>query len=113
VILFTKVVQILTLPDSDGSFFWFVGIKYGQRCRIGTTFIDSDHLGHIVVSNGFAEKSKSCRCISFCRQQKVDSLTCGIDYPAQVFPLHFDFDVGFIHSPPPAHSSFMPTKDLI
>lgn len=57
VILFHKVVQVLALPDGHPFFFWFVGVECSQRCPVGATFIDSDHFGFAVVSNGLAKKA--------------------------------------------------------
>lgn len=46
-------------------------------------------------------------------QLKVDDLTCSIYRVVQIFPLSFDFYVGFIHMPSTAHCVFMLTKHLI
>nr|ULG12712.1 hypothetical protein 348p1_00075 [Serratia grimesii] len=113
VILFHKVIQVLTLPDSDAFFFRFVGIEHGQRRRIGATFIDSHHFGFTVVANGLAKETQGSSGIPFGGQQEIDGLTCSINGTVQVFPVTFDFYVGFVHAPPTSHGVFMPAKGFI
>lgn len=63
-----------------------------------------------MLAIGFAKEAQGRCGIPFCRQQKVDGLTFGIDCPLQIFPLSPDSDVSFIHSPPGPHGRFMPSK---
>lgn len=65
VILLDKVVQDLTLPDGNRFLIGFVGIERGQSCGVSTTFIDSDYLGFILVTNGLAEETQGCGGITF------------------------------------------------
>ncbi len=74
VILFNQIIQILVLPDSNGFFFWFVGVECSQRCRVGTTFINGHHLGFAVMTNGLAKEAQRRCGIPFSGQQEVDSL---------------------------------------
>ena len=51
VILLDLVVQILALPDGHRFLIRFTGVEHGQRCGVGATFFDSDHLRFTVVAN--------------------------------------------------------------
>ncbi len=100
VILFNQIIQILVLPDSNELFFWSVGIERGQRCRVGTTFINGYYVRLSVLSNGLAKEAKRRCGIPFNGQQEVDGVTCRIDRTVEIFPFAFDSDVGFVHEPP-------------
>lgn len=66
-----------------------------------------------MITNGLAKEAQRSGGVPPGGQQEVDGLTCSI-YPAvQIFKLAFDFDVGFVHSPPPTHSVLVQTKSLI
>lgn len=112
-ILLNLIVQVLALPDGHPFFFWFVGVECGQGRRVGATFIDSDHLGFAMITNGLAKEAQRGRGVSFGGQQEVDGLSCCIYRTVQIFPLAFDLDAGFVHSPPPSHRALMSTKRLI
>lgn len=47
------------------------------------------------------------------RQQEIHRIACGVDRPVEVFPLAFDSDIRFVHSPPATDGAFMPAKRLI
>jgi len=78
VILLHKVVQIFVLPDCDTFFIGFAGIECGQRCRIGTTFINGHHLRFTMVADGLAEETQGGCRITLRRQQEIYSLTVSI-----------------------------------
>ena len=96
VILLNQIVQVLALPDGHPFFFWFVGVECGQGRRVGATFIDSGHLGFAMMTNGLAKETQGCGGVPPGGQQEVDGLTCTIYRAVQIFPLTFDFDVGFL-----------------
>lgn len=102
-ILLNQIVQVLALPDGHPFFFWFVGVEYGQGPRVGATFIDSDHLRFAMMTNGLAKETQRSGGVPPGGQQEVDGLTCSIDRAVQIFPLPFDFDVGFVHPPTTSH----------
>ena len=64
VILFNQVIQILVLPDSNGFFFWFVGVECSQRCRVGTTFLNGRYLRLALVSNSLAKEAQRAAAAS-------------------------------------------------
>src|SRR5471032_2602998 len=112
-ILLNQIIKILALPNGYLFLIGFIGIKRGQSGGISTTFIDSDHLGVAMITNGLAKKAQRNGGVPPGRQQEVDGLTCSIYRAVQIFPLALDFDVGFVHAPPPTHGALMPTKRLI
>ena len=112
-ILFHQIVQVFTLPDGDLFFIRFPGVECGQRRRIGTAFIDDHDLWLTVVANGLAKEAQGSCSVTSGGQQEVDGLTCSIDSTVQIFPLAFDFYVGFIHSPSATQLAFMSVKGLI
>lgn len=112
-ILFHKVVQISAPPDGYRFFIRFTGIERGKGRSVGATFIDGYHLRFAMLANGLAKETQGGCGIPFGCQQEVDGLTYSIHRPVQIFPLAFDFDVGFVHAPTAAHWTFMPTKGLI
>ncbi len=113
VILLNQIVQLLALPDGHPFFFWFAGVECGQGGRVGATFIDGDDLWFTVMTNGLAKETQRSGGVSPGSQQEVDGLSCSIYRAVQIFPLAFDFDVGFVHAPPPTHGALMSTKRLI
>lgn len=67
-----------------------------------------------VVPDGLTkETQRGGSSIPLCRQQEVACLAGCIDRPVQIFPLVFDFDVGFIHPPAATHWRFMPPERFI
>lgn len=49
---------------------------------------------------GLVKEAQRGYSIPFGGQQEVDDLAVGINGSVQILPLAFDFDIGFIHSPP-------------
>ena len=92
-VLLNEIIQVLTLPDSEGFFISFPGIECGQRRCIGTTLIDSHDLRFAMVTNGLAEETQCSCCIPFGGEQEVDGLAVGIHCTVQILPLAFDFDI--------------------
>src|SRR5476649_2024795 len=107
VILLNQIIKILALPNGYLFLIGFIGIKRGQSGGISTTFIDSDHLGVAMITNGLAKKAQRNGGVPPGRQQEVYGLTCSIYRAVQIFPLAFDFDVGFVHAPPPTHGALV------
>lgn len=66
VVLLNKIIQLLTLPDSDSFFISFPGIEIesGQRCCIGSTFINGNDLRFAVMTNGLAKEAQGCSSAS-------------------------------------------------
>lgn len=112
-ILLNNVIQVFTLPDGDGFFIRFSGIEYGQCRGVGATFSDGNDFRFNVIANGVAEEAQGCCGIPLRRLQKVDCPAFGIDRTVKIFPLPTDFYVGFIHSPPVSHGTFMLAERLI
>lgn len=83
-----------------------------QSRSVGTTFINSHHFRFAVIMSGFTEEKQGGGIPLRCQQEINDLARC-IDCPVQVFPLTFDFDVGFVHSSPTTHGAFTPPKRLI
>lgn len=78
-VLLNQVVQVLTLPDGNRFFIRFVGVERDQRRGVGTTFIDSDHLGFDVMTNSLAKEAQ-CGCrVPLGGQLEVDGLD--LQYP--------------------------------
>lgn len=75
------------------------------KCIFWICYLANNSNGRFVMAKGSRVPSGG--------QQKVDGLAVGIDRAIQVFPLTFDFDVGFIHSPPPTYCALMSAKGLI
>ncbi|AGH75017.1 hypothetical protein ETAC_14480 [Edwardsiella piscicida C07-087] len=66
-----------------------------------------------MMTNNLAKEAKCDDCVPFDGQQEIDGLTCSIYRAIEMFPLCFDIDVGFIHTPSTANRLFILTKDLI
>lgn len=65
------------------------------------------------MSNHLAKEAQCRYNIPFGGQQKVDDLAFSVDGLVQIFPVTFDSDVGFIHSPSATHGAFTPPKGFI
>jgi hypothetical protein len=89
-ILLNQVVPVFTLPD-------------------GNRFL----IRFAVMTNGFAKEAQCGSIVPFGHQQEVDGLAYSINYAVQIFPLVFDFDVGFVHAPPTPHCTLVSAKGLI
>ncbi len=46
-------------------------------------------------------------------QQEVKRVALLLDCAVQIFPLPFDLDAGFVHTPAPAHRTLVPAKRLL
>jgi hypothetical protein len=113
VVLLNQVVQVITLPDLNAVILLPAGIKPCKGSRVCTAFINSHHFRFAVLADGLAEEAQRGSSIPFSRQQEVDGLPRCIDRAVQLFPLAFNFDVGFVHSPPATHRAFTSAKRFI
>ncbi|AAM86272.1 hypothetical [Yersinia pestis KIM10+] len=101
------------LLDGNRFIFCFICVERDQRRCISTTLIDSHDLRFTLVSNGLTKEAQRRCCIPFGSQQEIDGLACSVHCAVQIFPLVFNFDVGFVHSPSAHHGALMSTKGFI
>jgi hypothetical protein len=96
-VLFYDVVEVFDLAHQDRHV--AAGVDCIDRRLAGAALVHRD-LGLIAVrSNGLVEEALCCDHVALGREQEVDGLSFLIDGAVQVFPDHFDLDLGLIHAP--------------
>ncbi len=64
------------------------------------------------MADRLAKEAQCGGSTPFSHQQKVASLPGRIDCSVQIFPVSFNFDIGFVHAPATTYKTFMSMKSF-
>jgi hypothetical protein len=106
-------IKVLTLSDLNAVTLLPAGIQLCKGCGVCTAFIYSHHFRFAVLADGFAEETQGSRSVPFRGLQEINGLPVRVYRPVKIFPLAFNPDVCFVHSPESGGAAFITTKNLI
>jgi hypothetical protein len=110
-ILFHDMVEILALPESESCLVSPV-VPLNRR-GVAATLVNRNRLRQPLVPNSLASDRLGCGALSIGGQQKVNGVALFIHGAIEVDPFPFNFHIGFVHAPAPAHRALPLAERLL